>query len=126
MARALAVSVATALPAEGGVALAASPAVLANVNAPDAAGKTGNFPVWNTSAFRRSFPAAWAAYLHKTFRTAYAVEKAFGIDSKTARDWWSGKRDPSGSFVAVVVARDPDALAILAPFISPEPARRPA
>ena len=47
------------------------------------------------------------------YRTAYAVERAFGIDSHTARDWWHGKRDPSGSFVAAVVARDPGAMKIL-------------
>lgn len=70
-------------------------------------------PVWNACAFRRSFPAAWAQYLRDTYRTAYAVERAFGIDGKTARDWINGKRDPSGSFVAAVVARDPNAMKIL-------------
>lgn len=67
----------------------------------------------NVLAFRRSFPDRWAEYLRETYRTAYAVERAFGIDSKTARDWVSGKRDPSGSFVATVIARDPNAIAIL-------------
>lgn len=71
-------------------------------------------PVWNATAFRRSFPERWGQYLRETFGTAYAVQKAFpGIDSKTARDWIGGKRDPSGSFVATVVARDPDAIKIL-------------
>jgi hypothetical protein len=70
-------------------------------------------PVWNAVAFRRSFPDRWAEYLRETYRTAYAVEKAFGIDSKTSRDWISGKRDPSGSFVAAVCARDPRAIEIL-------------
>ena len=65
-------------------------------------------------AFRRSFPDRWAQYLKDTYVTAYAVKKAFpGIDSKTARDWIGGKRDPSGSYVATVVARDPDAMKIL-------------
>lgn len=68
---------------------------------------------WNALAFRRSFPAAWSQYLRATYRTAYAVEKAFQIDSKTARDWWNGKRDPSGSFVAAVVKADPNAMEIL-------------
>jgi hypothetical protein len=70
-------------------------------------------PVWNAVAFRRSFPDRWAQYLRETYRTAYAVERAFGIDSKTSRDWISGKRDPSGSFVAAVCARDPRAIEIL-------------
>lgn len=68
---------------------------------------------WNAAAFRRSFPTAWAQYLRDAYRTAYAVEKAFGIDSKTARDWLGGKRDPSGSFVIAAVSRDPEALKIL-------------
>jgi hypothetical protein len=70
-------------------------------------------PVWNAVAFRRSFPDLWAEYLRETYRTAYGVQRAFGIDSKTARDWISGKRDPSGSFVAAVCARDPRAIEIL-------------
>jgi len=71
-------------------------------------------PVWNALSFRRSFPSAWAEYLRETYKTAYAVQKAFpGIDSKTARDWIGGKRDPSGSFVATVIKRDPAAIQIL-------------
>ena len=71
-------------------------------------------PGWNAASFRRTFPELWARYLRANYRTAYAVQKAFpGIDSKTARDWISGKRDPSGSFVAAVIARDPDAIKIL-------------
>lgn len=65
-------------------------------------------------SFRRSFPDRWAEYLRETYRTAYGVQKAFpGIDGKTARDWINGKRDPSGSFVASVIAKDPKAIAIL-------------
>ena len=33
--------------------------------------------------------------------------------SKTARGWINGKRDPSGSFVAAVVAADPNAIKTL-------------
>jgi hypothetical protein len=74
----------------------------------------GKFPpVISAVACRRSFPALWAEYLRENFRTAYAVERAFGIDSHTARDWIGGKRDPSGSFVAAVVAHDPKAIEIL-------------
>ena len=84
------------------------------VNADSAHPSSGDIsPVWNAGSFRRSFPAAWAAYLRETYRTAYAVERAFGIDSKTARDWINGKRDPSGSFVAAVVAADPNAIKTL-------------
>lgn len=70
-------------------------------------------PHLNAVAIRRSFPLLWAEYLRERYRTAYAVQRAFGIDGKTARDWIGGKRDPSGSFVATVVARDPDAIKIL-------------
>ena len=88
---------------------------------PDAAPSCGDIsPVgqtlpaaWNAAAFRRSFPEQWGQYLRQTYRTAYAVQKAFGVDSKCARDWIGGKRDPSGSFVAAVVARDPNAIKIL-------------
>lgn len=70
--------------------------------------------VMNAVALRRSFPALWASYLRANFASAYAVHKAFpGLDEKTCRDWWNGKRDPSGSFVAAVVARDPNAMKIL-------------
>lgn len=71
-------------------------------------------PGWNAASFRRTFPERWAQYLRETCRTAYGVQKAFpGIDSHTARDWISGKRDPKGSFVASAIARDPDAIKIL-------------
>ena len=90
------------------------PPVLIKVNAAASTAETGGMsPVWNASTFRRSFPAAWGEYLRQNYRTAYAVERAFGVDSHTARDWWNGKRDPSGSFVAAVVARDPQAMNIL-------------
>ena len=70
--------------------------------------------VGEIDSFRRTFPERWAQYLKDRYHTAYAVQKAFpGIDSHTARDWISGKRDPSGSFVAVAIARDPDAIKIL-------------
>jgi hypothetical protein len=63
---------------------------------------------------RRSFPLLWAEYLRERYGTAYAVQRAFpGIDSKTARDWISGKRDPSGSFVAAAIKADDHALDIL-------------
>lgn len=89
--------------------------VLAKVNAPDAAASGGKFPpIHNVAAIRRSFPDNWAEYLKLTYKTAYGVKKAFpGIDSKTARDWISGKRDPSGSFVAAVINADDSALDIL-------------
>ena len=71
-------------------------------------------PGWDVASFRRTFPDLWAQYLKDRYHTAYGVRKAFpGIDSHTARDWISGKRDPSGSFVAVAIARDPDAIKIL-------------
>jgi hypothetical protein len=65
-------------------------------------------------ALRRSFPSLWAEYLRANFASARAVSRAFpGLDEKTCRDWWNGKRAPSGSFVAAVVARDPRAMEIL-------------
>ena len=94
--------------------LASEPPSLRKVNAAPVVPSSGDIsPVWKTVAFRRSFPAAWAQYLKDNYRTAYAVEKAFSIDSKTARDWINGKRDPSGSFVAAVVAADPNAIKTL-------------
>ena len=71
-------------------------------------------PCWDVASFRRTFPERWAQYLRESYHTAYGVQKAFPtIDSHTARDWISGKRDPSGSFVAVAIARDPNAIKIL-------------
>ena len=97
------------------VALARAPAVLAKVNAPDAAASCRDIsPVQNVTAFRRSFPDRWAEYLRETYRTAYGVQKAFpGIDSKTARAWIKGDHGPSGGFVAAVVKADPNAMEIL-------------
>lgn len=90
-----------------------APSVDPKVNAP-ADPATGDIsPHISAVAIRRSFPAAWAEYLRANYRTAYAVQRAFGIDSKTARDWIGGKRDPSGSFVAAVIAADPNAIRIL-------------
>lgn len=80
------------------------------------AGRRDISPQLNVMAFRRSFPERWAQYLRDAYGTAYAVQKAFpGIDSKTARDWINGKRDPSGSFVAMVIDRDADAIKTLGP-----------
>ena len=84
------------------------------VNHSGAAKSSGEIsPVWNSAAFRRSFPERWAEYLRATYKTAYGVQRAFGIDSHTARDWIGGKRDPSGSFVARVIIEDPSAIEIL-------------
>jgi hypothetical protein len=82
----------------------------------DAAARHGGTfaPILNVAAIRRSFPDNWAEYLRETCKTAYGVQRAFpGIDSHTARDWINGKREPSGSFVAMAIARDPSAIAIL-------------
>lgn len=98
------------------VALARSSVLLEKLGTSDMARASGDISPcgWNVTAYRRSFPDRWAQYLRETFGTAYAVQKAFpGIDSKTARDWIGGKREPSGSFVATVIARDPAALRIL-------------
>jgi hypothetical protein len=65
-------------------------------------------------AIRQSFPELWAQYLRATFASPGAVSRAFpGVDEKTCRDWWAGKRNPSGCFVAAVVASDPAAIEIL-------------
>ena len=67
----------------------------------------------NAVAIRRSFPLLWAEYLRERYRTAYAVQRAFGIDGKTARDWISGNHSPSGGFVVAAVKADPQAMEIL-------------
>ena len=70
--------------------------------------------VMNPVALKRSFPSLWAEYLRANFTSPGAVSRAFpGIDEKTCRDWWSGKRNPSGCFVAAVVSRDMRAMEIL-------------
>lgn len=72
------------------------------------------FRVGNPVALKRSFPGPWAEYLRLNFTSPGQVQRAFpGIDGKTCRDWWSGKRTPSGCFVTAVVARDPAAMTIL-------------
>jgi hypothetical protein len=65
-------------------------------------------------SLRHTFPVLWAEYLKATYGSAYAVKQAFPeIDAKTARDWVNGKCNPSGCFVAAVVAADPNAIKIL-------------
>ncbi len=59
-------------------------------------------------AYRVWFNNAWRGYLIAAFACPYAVSRAFGVDPKTARDWWAGRNAPSGAFVALVFARDPD------------------
>ena len=115
MAQAAALLDLASLPVSGASASASSSAALTHIKAQTAPSeKPENFPVWNTATFRRSFPQRWAEYLRANFASAYAVHKAFpGVDEKTCRDWWNGKRDPSGSFVAVAVSRDPNAIKIL-------------
>lgn len=113
MGRALALSDGVALRVSGASANLSSNAGEADTAAP-ALDRRDISPVQNVMSFRRSFPDRWAEYLRETYRTAYGVQKAFpGIDSKTARDWISGKRDPSGSFVALVIEKDPSAIEIL-------------
>jgi hypothetical protein len=59
-------------------------------------------------AYRVWFNNAWRGYLIAVFPSAYAVSRAFGVDPRTARDWWAGRNAPSGAFVALVFARDTD------------------
>lgn len=101
--------------ASSAVALARSPAVLAKIATPDPIPSPREvFRVGNPVALKRSFPGLWAEYLRQNFTSPGQVQRAFpGIDEKTCRDWWSGKRNPTGCFVAAVVARDPAAMSIL-------------
>lgn len=108
-------AVSAAVRIEDQVGSSAAPVADDKADTPPAQPSPGEIsPVWNAVVFRRSFPELWGQYLKDRYKTAYAVQKAFpGIDSKTARDWIGGKRDPSGSFVAVAVKRDPGAMQIL-------------
>ena len=66
---------------------------------------------WFEQALRR---AAALRLVQMSAGGSLAEAAAFlGIDEKTCRDWWSGKRNPTGCFVAAVVARDPAAMTIL-------------
>ena len=114
MARAL-LSGPAELRGQGGSALSAPVDPFPKVNTPANSPSCREVsPGWSAASFRRTFPELWARYLLANYRTAYGVQKAFpGIDSHTARDWIGGKRDPSGSFVAAAIARDPNAIKIL-------------
>ena len=75
----------------------------------------GEFPAirFDMLHYRSVFPDRWTSLLRSHFRGAYHVEVFFGIDSKTARDWWHGKTGPSGAFVIRAIISIPGALEYL-------------
>lgn len=88
----------SALPAEDGVALASSPAVLEKITAPDLGGSSGIYSArrCDPHAIRRKFPAKWMGFLRAHFRDAVEVAYFFSVDAKTARLWWEGSTGPQG------------------------------
>ena len=75
---------------------------------------SGGSPI-DLMALRRCFPDRWGAFLRAHFRDHVHVAYFFGVNEKTARNWWGGIGAPRGEVVLAVVARCPSAVAVLMP-----------
>lgn len=51
-------------------------------------------------AYRRAFRDRWGAFLRGHFQNPLHVAVFFGVDEKTARQWWNDVNQPSGWAVA--------------------------
>ena len=75
---------------------------------------SGGTPI-DLMALRRCFPDRWSAFLRAHFRDHVHVAYFFGVDERTARNWWNAIGAPRGEVVLAVVARCPSAVALLLP-----------
>lgn len=87
----------------------APPSVSSGTGAGEFAGP-GPVDLWG---YRRRLPDRWATLLRAHFRCPVHVAFAFGVDERTARNWWEGTCSPRAE-AALIAARDiPGALALL-------------
>ena len=75
---------------------------------------SGGTPI-DLHAIRRMMPDRWSAFLHAHFRDRVHVAYFFGVDERTARNWWDGIGAPRCEVVLAVVARCPGAVVALMP-----------
>jgi hypothetical protein len=59
---------------------------------------------------RRKYPDRWQTFLKAHFRSATEVGFVFGVDHKTARNWWEGSTGPQGWAVEYACREVPGAL----------------
>lgn len=68
---------------------------------------------------RRKTPDRWMAFLHAHFRDTVSVAYFFGVDEKTARNWWNGKNEPRLSAFAAMMHELPvNARLVIVNFLS--------
>jgi hypothetical protein len=46
--------------------------------------------------YRAAFAEAWARFLRCEFDDPLAVAAAFGVNARTAENWWHGRNAPAG------------------------------
>lgn len=56
------------------------------------------------------FPDRWSAFLRGHFRDRVQVAYVFGVDERTARNWWDGVSSPRAEVALIAVSRFPAAL----------------
>lgn len=49
--------------------------------------------------FRATFAHRWAVFVRENFDSPEHAAMAFGVDGKTARNWWEGSHAPNGAAV---------------------------
>ncbi len=98
------------------VALRSVPAKRASPGAPASPGvSTGQFPgvPVDLDRLRRVLPDRWSAFLRAHFRDRIHVAFIFGVDERTARNWWDGVGSPRAEVVLLTISQCPDALPYL-------------
>jgi len=62
----------------------------------------------DTLNYRTAFRARWSRFLHRHFQGPEHAAFVFGVDAKTARNWWEGSNAPSGFAVGMAYERFPE------------------
>ena len=62
---------------------------------------------FDAGRYRVLFPERWAGFLQSHFRSVGEVGWFFGVDQRTAQNWWEGSNRPTGDKVALAAVRFP-------------------
>lgn len=73
----------------------------------------GEFPRPDAVAFRHSYADRWSDFIRANFASPRHVAQVFGVDRRTARDWWAGRGASQGWAAAYAAAHYPEARRLL-------------
>ena len=87
-----------------------TPSSLTKVNTADQGKPPEHSRPCDPRRYRALYPHLWQAFLRAHFQDATHVAFFFGVDPKSARDWWEGVTGANGASAVFAVATTKGAL----------------